>query len=151
MEIISTVALISINETLLVQLFSFLIFLFLINRVMFRPLRKNMDSRADYIQNLEKEIATAGDEIQAIREKIRQGESDNRSEAQRLRRRLESETGRDVDAIQRTGAEAVRRLRQTASEDLGRLLAEAREQLQTESETIAVELMSSILERKVSQ
>ena len=35
MQIVSNVALISINETLVVQLISFLIFLFVINRIMF--------------------------------------------------------------------------------------------------------------------
>ena len=43
MQIISNIALISINETLVVQLISFLIFLFIINRIMFRPLRTGHD------------------------------------------------------------------------------------------------------------
>jgi len=45
MQIVSNVALISINETMVVQLISFLIFLFVINRVMFRPLRESMHER----------------------------------------------------------------------------------------------------------
>ena len=45
MQIISNIALISINETLIVQLISFLIFLFVINRIMFRPLRKTVGPR----------------------------------------------------------------------------------------------------------
>jgi len=151
MEIISTVALISINETLLVQLLSFLIFLFLINRVMFRPLRSNMEARAGYMENLEKEISAAGEEILTIRKKIRQGESDTVREAQRLRRSLETEARQDVEMIRRTGAQTVQRLRQTANEDLDRLMAETRRQLRAESGSIAMTLMASILERNVSQ
>ena len=45
MQIITNIALISINETLIVQLLSFLIFLFIINRVMIRPLRGVMSDR----------------------------------------------------------------------------------------------------------
>ena len=39
MQIVSVEALLSINETLIFQLLSFLIFLFIIKRMMFRPLR----------------------------------------------------------------------------------------------------------------
>ena len=49
MQIISNIALISINETLIVQLLSFLIFLFIINRVMIRPLRGVMSDREQHI------------------------------------------------------------------------------------------------------
>ena len=59
MEIINTIALISINETLIVQLLSFLVFLFLINRVMIRPLRSVIDEREDFVTRVRKEIEDA--------------------------------------------------------------------------------------------
>ena len=51
MEIVSKIALITINETLVIQLVSFLIFLFVINRMMFRPV-----SRYQYV--LEHDLAS---------------------------------------------------------------------------------------------
>ena len=54
MQIVSNVALISINETFLVQLISFLIFLFIINRVMIRPLRGVMREREEYVEKLKR-------------------------------------------------------------------------------------------------
>ena len=56
MEIIKTTALITINETLWVQLIFFLIFLFLINRVMFRPVRRNMADREVHFLSLRQDI-----------------------------------------------------------------------------------------------
>ena len=49
MHIVSNIALISINETLIIQLVSFLIFLFLINRIMFRPLSHVMVERENHL------------------------------------------------------------------------------------------------------
>ena len=58
MQIISNVALISINETVVVQLLSFLLFLYIMNRIMFRPLRNVMAQREDHL----KQIQAKGDE-----------------------------------------------------------------------------------------
>jgi F-type H+-transporting ATPase subunit b len=150
MEIISTVALISINETLLVQLISFLLFLFLINRVMFRPLRKSIQDRDHHMENLAGEIAAAAKTIESIQEEIRQAEAATVQKAFRLRRRIDKEADQDVKAINQTGAKTVARLRQTAGEDLDRMMADARTRLEKESEGIAGQLMSSLLGRSVT-
>ena len=56
MEIISNTALISINETLIIQVLSFLIFLFIINRLMFRPLHKTIGDRERHFEDISREI-----------------------------------------------------------------------------------------------
>ncbi|OQY06422.1 MAG: hypothetical protein B6I22_05580 [Desulfobacteraceae bacterium 4572_123] len=59
MQIISNIALISINETLFIQLISFLIFLFIINRIMFRPLRRIIIERENHIEKINLDIIDA--------------------------------------------------------------------------------------------
>jgi len=54
MEIISNIALISINETVVVQMLSFLVFMFILNRIMIRPLRSSANDREIYIEKLVK-------------------------------------------------------------------------------------------------
>ena len=56
MEIIKTNALITINETLWVQMIVFLIFMFLINRIMFRPVRRNVAEREAHFDTLRQAI-----------------------------------------------------------------------------------------------
>ena len=52
MEVVSTIGLITINETVIIELISFLIFLFLINRIMFRPLQDIMGEREAHIEDI---------------------------------------------------------------------------------------------------
>ena len=59
MQIISNIALISINETVIIQVISFLIFLYIINRIMFRPLRNVMADRENHIKMLQQDIVAA--------------------------------------------------------------------------------------------
>ena len=65
MEIISNIALISINETMVVQLFSFIVFIFILNRIMIRPLRSSAHDREIYIENLSVDISNAQKEMNA--------------------------------------------------------------------------------------
>ena len=66
MQIISNIALISINETLIVQVISFLIFLYIINRIMFRPLRSVTAERENHIKGIQKDIVEAENKLDAL-------------------------------------------------------------------------------------
>ena len=81
MQIISNVALISINETLIFQIISFLIFLFIINRIMFRPLRKVMTERETYIENIQKDIVDAEKRFENLKSQIQAQEKAVRNAA----------------------------------------------------------------------
>ena len=70
MQIISNVALISINETLIIQVISFLIFLFIINRIMFRPLRNVMNDRKSHISKIQQDIVNAQSEYETLTDQI---------------------------------------------------------------------------------
>ena len=89
MEIVSNIALISINETMIVQLLSFLIFLFLINRVMFRPLEGVMTERTEYITALQTEINEAESELNKVSRLLARQEAATREQAHALRKDLE--------------------------------------------------------------
>jgi F-type H+-transporting ATPase subunit b len=145
MEIIKTTALITINATLVVQLIGFLIFLFIINRVMFRPVRRNMAARdarltalAEEIANLRAELdamvaRTRDEEQQYIREAHRQGEARRhagRQEAENMmaRTRLDIEVRRNASRAQ-----------------LDQALAAARAQIASESRQVAREVITRLL------
>ena len=66
MEIISNIALISINETLIVQVVGFLVFLFVINRIMFRPLQSVMSDREIHIERVKRDIVEAQEDVASI-------------------------------------------------------------------------------------
>ena len=100
MEIVPNVALISINETLVFQVISFLIFLFIINRVMFRPLRNVMAERDRHIENLKKDTQDAQKKFESITDRISEQESAARKEALKAKEKLERRQGKKDDAVE---------------------------------------------------
>ena len=97
MQIISNVALISINETLIFQIISFLIFLFIINRIMFRPLRKVKNERENYVETIQKDIVDAEKKFENLTVQIQVQEKAVRNEAFEQKERLET-TGKQKAA-----------------------------------------------------
>jgi len=88
MHIISNIALISINETMLFQLISFLVFLFIINRIMFRPLQGVMDNRKNHMDKIQTDTVDAIKELENLTQKLKAQESEVRAEALELKRKI---------------------------------------------------------------
>lgn len=150
MEIISTVALISINETLLVQLISFLIFLFLLNRIMIRPLRATMEERDFHIENLEKDIDEAARKAREVTRQVRGQEVAVRESAVSLSRERQQEGNAEAARLFEETRQEMLRMRQKAEAEIAGKMEEARRQMQVESEALAVAMMERALDRKVS-
>lgn len=147
MEIVSNIALISINETLIVQVIAFLIFLFIINRIMFRPLRNVIQERESYIQNLQNDIAAAEDEYALLTGQINEQEATLREEAQQITAELEKAANQQSDEIIAITRKEIDDLKMKAEKEIETQLIEARKQIQIESEALALSVMEKVLER----
>ena len=147
MEIISSIALISINETLIVQVISFLIFLFIINRIMFRPLRNVIRDRESYIQNLQNDIAAAENEYESLTGQINEQETTLKKEAQRITAKLEKTANQQSDEIIAVTRKEIDDLKKKAENEIKTQLIEARKQVQIESEALALSVIEKVLER----
>lgn len=145
MEIIKTTALITINETLWVQLIGFLIFLFVINRVMFRPVRRNMASREAYFSDLADEIAALRTELETI---VATTQVEEREYLQEAHREGEScrQAGRQAaEAVIAQTRKAIEARKTTSREQLDATLAAARRKITAESQKVAREVMQKLL------
>jgi Zn-dependent protease with chaperone function len=91
MEIIATNALISINETFLVQLGSFLIFLYVMNRIMFRPLLSTISQRKEYIADFKEKILTGKEDLDRLSRDLDREQSNIVKEANKVVLSLEAE------------------------------------------------------------
>ena len=151
MQIISNIALLSINETLIVQLLSFLIFLFIINRVMFRPLRSTMDEREDYLKKINNEIVDAKDELETIARRIEAHESAVKLEAFGLKDKLEESGNREAAEIIASAREEIAGLKQNAASQIDLQISDARDHLKRESEALSMNIMEKILDRRPTQ
>jgi F-type H+-transporting ATPase subunit b len=149
MQIVSNVALISINETFLVQLISFLIFLFIINRVMIRPLRGVMREREEYVEKLKLEMVDAEKELEDTAQHIRSKETEVIKAAHQIREKIENRGSREAADIVAAAKDEVNRLTLKADKEVSAMIAEAQKSIQDESEVLAVNIMEKILDRRL--
>jgi F-type H+-transporting ATPase subunit b len=150
MEIVSTIALISINATLVVQLLSFLLFLLIINRVMFRPLRNTMRERESFIENLGREIEAADGERERIMTLLARQEREVRKEADAQRRKRRDEGAAEARRLVDGALAQIARMHREAEADVARQMAEAGKSVALEAERLSVALMEKVLERRIS-
>ncbi|MGD8367479.1 MAG: ATP synthase F0 subunit B [Desulfobacterales bacterium] len=149
MEIVSNIALISINETLVVQLVSFLLFVFIINRVMFRPLRSAMAERDRYMDRLREEVADAGKQLDQIGKDLRKTEEKVRSEAFRIQEAKKNEGNQEAMEIFEAARIEIEQEKLEATKKVSEQIAKARESLEEESRLVAASIMEKVLDRRV--
>ncbi len=147
MQIISNVALISINETLILQIISFLIFLFIINRIMFRPLRKVMNERESYIENIQKDIIAAENQFEDLTNQIQAQEKAVRNEAFAQKEQLEASGGQQAAEILASTREEINTLRAEAQKEVDARISAARKYVQKESQDLAKNIIETVLYR----
>jgi len=151
MEIISNVALISINETLIVQVVGFLIFLFVINRIMFRPLRNVMSDRDIHIERIKRDIIQAQKEVASITSQIQEQDAATRKEALELKDDLEAAGSQQAKAIFKSVKKEITADRKKVQQEIELRIAEERKAVKKESEALALNIIEKILDRRPHQ
>ena len=151
MQIISNIALISINETFIVQLISFLIFLFIINRIMFRPLRNVMSERENHIDRVKNEIAANRQEVEDITRQIDSRKAEVRAEARNAAKQLEMSGVKQADEIVADAQKEIDLIKEDARRDIQQQIDRARRTLEETSETLCLLIMEKALERRVAK
>lgn len=150
MEIISNIALISINETLIAQLVSFLIFLYIINRVMFKPLLSVVNERNDYIDKMYREITEAEQELDNVKRMLSENEAAVKEEAFSIKTKLESDGDMKATEIYREAKNQIEAMRESAKAEVKSQLDEAKKSIQKESEILVHQIMEKVLERRLA-
>lgn len=150
MEIVSTIGLITINATLFHQLIAFLIFLFIINRVMFRPLKSVMGEREDYMEKIKADTVDADEKLEGLLEDLKAGEAAVRAEAHEVRKELEESGGREAADILETTRQEIDAIKAKTERDIDAQVSESKKYLQQESETLSVTIMEKLLDRRLA-
>lgn len=149
MEIVSNIALITINATLFHQLIAFLIFMFIMNRIMFRPLQGVMGERESLIEKIKLDTADAALEFERLTDELNARELAVRKEAQGVRKELEELGSREASEILESTRQEIESKKEKAEVEINGQISNARKQLQKESETLAVNIMERLLERRL--
>ena len=149
MKIINTIALISINETLIFQVIFFLIFLLIMNRILFRPLRRIMAEREDYVENIQKDIMRAQNQIDDLTRQIKKQEKAVRNEAFAQKAKLEASGNQQAAKILSSARKEINAMKEKARKDIDGQISTARKQVQKESEDLAIKIIETVLHRSL--
>ena len=150
MQIVSNVALISINETLVVQLISFLIFLFIINRIMFRPLRESMAEREHYIEGIRHEIKDAERKLEAILLETKEQDAAVRRAGHEVTAELEKQGSAEALKIIAGVRQEIVSLGEKNRKEIKARVAEARKSITVEAEQLSLSIMERVLDRRLT-
>ncbi|MEE8542045.1 MAG: hypothetical protein V3S66_10330 [Desulfobacterales bacterium] len=147
MQIVSVEALLSINETLIVQLISFLIFLFIIKRVMFRPLRGMIKERGEHVHKIKDDISEAENEYQKLLDRIKAQESAVKTEAFAIKEKMEKAGKSEAAAIIESTQMEILELKKKSGRELDDQISKVKAYFKKESEVVAAAIMEKILDR----
>jgi len=149
MQIIDTVALITINETLIFQVVFFLIFLFIMNRILIRPLRRVMAERETFIEDVQKEIIDAQNQFEDLTHQIQKQEKAARDEAFKQQAKLEAAGNQQATEILRSVRKEINASKEQAREDIDRQISAARKHIQKEAEDLSKSIIETVLHRSL--
>jgi F-type H+-transporting ATPase subunit b len=150
MEIVSNVALISINETLVVQLISFLIFLFIINRVMFRPLRRTMQEREQYVEGIRVDIQAAEKKLQQTMQDARDEDEAVRKAGLQMINEMEKQGSEEAGRIIAKVREEIVGMGDKARQEIDAQIADARKTIVAEADKLSLNVMETVLNRRLN-
>jgi F-type H+-transporting ATPase subunit b len=149
MEIVSQTELVSINATMIIQVLSFLIFLLLIQRIMFRPLLATMDSRSTLLKQLQKEIKTKEHQLAELSSKMQKEAAALKSEAFMESDKMEAAGKQEAQGILQRTREDIADQQRKAKDDIRLRIETVRQELAKETETLAAAIMEKVLERRL--
>jgi F-type H+-transporting ATPase subunit b len=149
MEIIATNALISINETFFVQLGSFLIFLYVMNRIMFRPLISTISQRKEYIADFKEKILTGTEDLDRLSRDIDRERSNIVKEANKAVLSLEAEGGQRASEIVADVMQQIAQLRHETESRVKDQVQQVRQELTGEVDAITSTIIEKVLHRRL--
>ena len=151
MQIISTIGLITINETILIELISFLIFLFVINRIMFRPLSSVISEREEHINGISSDIEKSETQLAEMTEQVQAQELETIKEANQHKQNLEEDGTRQANTILDVSRKEIQAIKKESQQFIDRQISKARSEIKKESEKLAVQIMEKVLDRRLAQ
>lgn len=141
---------IALDYTLFVQIINFLALVFLLNMVLFRPIRRVILARQARMASYEEDIGELGDNQQGLLGEVDQQLTEARREGLGVREKLRHEGSQEessiLDQVKKEVDEEWTRVEAMIKKDV----AAARESLQAQAEDFATALSAKILGRKLS-
>ncbi len=135
--------------TLVIQMINFLILLFVLNLILFRPIRKIIKERNGIVEHFNSDIASLTDEAQASMEEFEEKVLEARKEGMGKVQSMKDEGERaEVELIAATTQEVQAKIEE-ARKKVASNIQDARTELQKQVQTFSVAVSEKILGRSI--
>ena len=141
---------IALDWTLFVQIINFLVLVYLLNMVLFKPIRRVLLERQARLTAYEDEIAGLGDNQQGILGEVDQQLATARREGLGLREKLRQEGSQEESSLLEQVKKEVDAEWTKVEAKIKKDMAKAREALRAQAQDFATALSAKILGRKLS-
>lgn len=142
---------ISINATLVVQVIQFLILMFVLNRVLFRPMLNTISEREEYLRKSKEKINALENEMERLREEYASRQSNTRKEAAQERAELRRSGKEEMAGFLQESRKEVEKIRAEADKEAEKELENNRAKLQDKADQLAYQIMEKVIGRRISQ
>jgi len=135
--------------TLIIQMINFLILLFILNLILFRPIRNVIKKRNQIIQNFNSDISSLTDEAQDSMERFEQKVLEAKKEGMAQVNKMKGEGERaEADLISATNTEVQAKIEEARKKVASDIQA-ARTQLEAQVQAFSVAVTEKVLGRSI--
>jgi F-type H+-transporting ATPase subunit b len=142
---------ISINATLVVQVLHFLLLLFVMNRLLLRPIMDQIRDREAYLQKAKRDSEEMAAEAERIAEKRLAMEREARQDAAKQRAGLKEQAMAEADGIFEETSRKIRDIRDRIRAQVQEQVEQAQRGLDQEAAALAEEIVERIAGRRVGR
>ncbi len=139
---------ISINATLFLQIFHFLVLVYILNRLMFRPILKIIRERDRYMDETVSEVGNLKRETEGLSEKCHAIERDARAGAGEERVQMKKEATAIAEKLFDETKGEVASIREKVGKEVDDHLEKARKFLKNEASILADEITERVIGRR---
>ena len=140
---------VSIDGTLWIQLANFLILMFVLNIVLFKPILLVIERRKKHLQNLDEEVKSldqsVGEKMANYEEKLRQARLEAMNEKNEIQQKASGEGKSQMDDAKNE----ILQIFDDFKQKLDKEMSSARKILKAQAEKISVEISEKVLGRSI--
>ena len=141
---------ISINTTLIIQVINFLILVFILNRLLFRPILKLIKDRTQFFQSTKEEINQLEKEAQELKDKYQSIQNDTRREAARERDQMKSMSAREIEEFLNASRNEASKIKTEAEKKAEMELSQAKSSVSGEAGMLADFIVQVVIGRRAA-
>jgi F-type H+-transporting ATPase subunit b len=141
---------ISINATLILQVIQFLILVYVMNHLLFRPILKISRERSEHLKKKADEIEQISLEAERLRKELLARELDTRKQASKERIGLRSDGLIQVEGYLEKSQTQVVSIRSEADKEVSDQIAKAEPNLKGEAVSLADQIIERVIGRRIA-